>query len=126
MKYIKEQFDFRHCRRDFVSSDYKNQNRLEDDDNNDSIREENHNERDFEKFDDDYVTLDEASQSYVNSDSNDDQDTDDEIGFEAANIFHYNQKEASYYEQECPKRGTIKAMNASQLRKTFNLVLSNN
>ena len=80
MKYIKEQFDFRYCRQDYVSSEYKTQNRLEYDDNNDSLREENHNERDFEKF-----------------------DTDDEIGVETDNnIFNCNQKEASYYKQECP------------------------
>ena len=125
MKYINEQFDFRHYRRVFVSSDYKTQQRLEDDDNNNSVREENQNLKDVEKFGNDYLSLDEASQNYINSDTNDDQDTDDEIFWEADNIFNCNEKEASYYEQECQQRGKIKAMNASELRKTFNLILSN-
>ena len=47
------------------------------------------------------------------------------IEIEADNCLTSVQKQASYYEQECHKHGKIKSLDASELHKTFNTILSN-
>ena len=47
----------------------------------------------------------------------------DEI--EADNFLTSEEKQASYYEQECYKWGKPKSLDVSELRKTFNAILSN-
>ena len=50
-------------------------------------------------------------------------DNDDEI--EAANFLTSEEKQVSYYEQECYKRGKPKSLDVSELRKTFDAIFSN-
>ena len=44
---------------------------------------------------------------------------------EADNFLTSEQKQASYYEQECYIRDKTRSLGAAELRKTFNAVLSN-
>ena len=84
-----------------------------------------HDDKDF-KDDEEYCLIfDETSDSDNDSDLNFDTNTDDGIGYEADNCCTSNQKQASYYEQECNQHDKIKPMNTSDLRKTFNEILSN-
>jgi len=125
MMYVKEQFDPRHFRRDYVTSDYKNQNKKEYNNEHNVLKQYSARTNFLDNDGHDYITNDDSSDSLVDSDSNGNPKTDDDIDFEADNDVSNSEKQASYYEQECYERGKIKAMNASNLRKTFNEILSN-
>ena len=124
MMYIKEQFDQRQYRREFVSSQYKNHN--EDDKNNERIyTNTNSNEKTLTKMEDsDYITIYDSSYMSNDFDVNGNLKLDNEIDFKADNDFSKSEKQASYYEQQCNLSGKIKPMNVTELCKTFNGILS--
>ena len=115
MMYIKEQFDERHYKREFVSSQYTNHNK----DNRNS------NQKTLTEIEEsDYITIDDSSYTSNDFDLNGNLKLDNEIGFEADNDFTKSEKQASYYEQQCNHITKIKPMNVTELRKTFNEILS--
>ena len=73
--------------------------------------------------DDEFITLNDSNDSFDDHDSDENSTFDDDIDFEADNNCNKSEKQASYYEQASYKHGTIKPMNAADLRKTFNEIL---
>ena len=51
--------------------------------------------------------------------------SDDDVEIEADNYLTSEQKQASYYKQECYLRSKTKSLDAAELQKIFNSVLSN-
>ena len=76
---------------------------------------------------DSYIMQEETDSSESNSDlnSNTDLTSDNDVEIEADKFLFSEQKQASYYEQECYHRSKIKSSDASKLRETSNIVLSN-
>ena len=74
--------------------------------------------------DNDYIAINDSSYTSNDFDSNGNLKLDDEIDFEADNDFSKSEKQASYYEQQCNLCGKIKPVNVTELRKTFNEILS--
>ena len=100
MMYIKEEFDLRHYRRDYISSEYKTNNGnncngdMEQSTNKKLDNEQNHMDDDGNES----IILDECSEcddeSYIASN---DTTEDDQIDYEADNYCTTNQKQATYY-----------------------------
>ena len=127
MLYIKEQFDLRRFRRDYVSSDYRKKYEKVQENLLHSNMNKNTSGETFDLDEDSFDTQREVNDNEIDSDldlsTNMMSDNDDEI--EADNFLTSEEKQASYYEQEYYKRGKPKSLDVSELHKTFNAILSN-
>ena len=127
MMYIKEQFDFRHYLRDYISSEYTANNGTnyngDTEPTNEKIKNHQNN---MDDGDNESLIFDDTSESDDESEIVfDDNIEEDEIDYEADNYCTSNQKQALYYERQYKQRSQIKPLNATDLKKIFNAILSN-
>lgn len=125
MMYVKEQFDLRHYKRDHIASEYQtSKKKTYGCENDNDVVENSANEKNG--YDNsDCIILDNTSDEEYMSDNEHPINDDDNISFTADNGLTLNEKQASFYEQDCYEKGNVKPMSILELRKVFNSVLSN-
>ena len=125
MMYIKEQFDLRHYKREYIDSEYhKSNKKINDcDDSDNPVRKSAAHKKGFGN---DYcITLDNRSDEEDTSENESDiNDDEDNISFTADNGLTLSEKQASFYEQDCYEKAKIKPLSVIELRKVFNNILS--